>query len=142
MIIAGNLSILFMATMPFVAFFEDVQALNHLLVNTSLFLIIYAFLKHFFYQSKKENKILKEYEKNKTSKYTEENILKNYNLSITEAKVASLMLQDLTHIEIGIKLNSAPKTISKQASDIYKKVSCKNKKELLNIIREQKSNNI
>ena len=139
MIIAGNFSILFLSSMPIVAFFDNIQALNHTLVNISLFLIIYAFLKHFFYQSQKENKILEEYEKNKNSKYSVENILKSYSLSKSETKVALLLLQNLPQHIIADKLHVATGTISKHASNIYKKVECEDIKSFLLTIEERKN---
>ena len=76
--------------------------------------------------------------KNENSKYTDENILKNYYLSESETKVALLLLQDLPHAKIAEKLNLATGTTTKHASNIYKKLNCKDIKSFLKTIKEQK----
>ena len=138
MIIAGNLSIIFMTTMPMVAFFDNVQELNHLLVNISLFLILYAYYKHLYYQNKKRQII--EDGLVKVKKFDLDTFLYSYKFTKSEIELAKLILEKITFREMGERLNNAPNSLTSKASTCYRKIGCANKKEFIEIIERVRIN--
>lgn len=135
MVQSGYLGIIFMATMPIVVFFGDFQVLNNTLVNISFFLALYAYVKHHFYHCKIENDYLLNSGFFNLKKHNPSNVFLNNSINIVltsrELEIAKLISKDLNYYEIGEKMFIAPKTVSKHASNIFKKTECKSKKEFI-----------
>jgi DNA-binding CsgD family transcriptional regulator len=126
MLFSGYIGIIFMASMPIVVFFGDYQIINNTLVNVSFFLAFYAYIIRHFYVSKKENILLKELEKNIRAK----NLLNpfvDFDLTKKENEIASMILQKVTYKVIANEMNISEGTVSKHASNIFKKTNCQKK---------------
>lgn len=130
MVYSGYVGIIFMATMPIVVFFGDYQTINNGLVNISFVITFYAYIKHYLFQSKLEYNLLKE-AGFFGIKEKESSLLEKSGLTGRELTVAYLMLQGLTQDEIAEELVLATKTVSKHASNIYKKTVTDNKRDFL-----------
>lgn len=130
MVYSGYIGIIFMATMPVVVFFGDYQTINNGLVNISFIITFYAYIKHYLFQSKLEYNLLKEAGFFGITE-TKSSLLEKSGLSGRELTVAYLMLKGLTQEEIADELVLATKTVSKHASNIYKKTITDNKKDFL-----------
>ncbi len=67
------------------------------------------------------------------------NFLKNtYQLTNREEEMLNALVTGLSYQEIAQKFNLSEKTISKHASNIFQKTNCKNKKELIALVRSKK----
>lgn len=145
MIYSGYVGIIFMASMPIVVFFGDYQTINNGLVNVSFILTYFAYIKYYLFQSKIEYEMLKKVGFQDTNKKiieerkilieeaneSEKSILLKNGLTSREFDIAYLMLQNLTHEEIATETYITPKTVSKHASNIYKKTNSLNKKDFI-----------
>jgi DNA-binding CsgD family transcriptional regulator len=140
MVYSGYIGIIFMATMPIVVFFGDYQTINNGLVNISFVITFYAYIKHYLFQSKLEYNLLK-----KAGYFgieeKESSMLDQSNLTGRELAVAYLLLKGLTQEEVGEELILATKTVSKHASNIYKKTNTKNIKDFLRKFQGENSSN-
>jgi DNA-binding NarL/FixJ family response regulator len=59
----------------------------------------------------------------------------NYNLTEREQEITNGIVSGFTYKELGESLYISESTVSKHASNIFKKTNCKNKKELIEIIK-------
>lgn len=143
-IVAGNIGIIFIATMPITDYF-GVKNLNLLFVNVSLIVTFYAYMKNYFYQSKLEYdflvKIGFDEQINKSEKEDIKTKFKQYNLTSKELDVALLILQGKSYKEIADHMFLVPKTISKHASNIFKKTNCSKKTEFIEVFSLEKPGN-
>ncbi len=115
--VTGYTGIIFMATMPIVVFFGDFQVLNNSLVNCSFFVSCYA-----FYLSSNYLKAIKI-----TS--TENHIFET--LTKKEKEIAHLLLQQISYKKLAQELFIEYKTVTKHASNIFKKTNCSNLGEFI-----------
>jgi DNA-binding CsgD family transcriptional regulator len=140
MVYSGYIGIIFMASMPIVVFFGDYQTLNNALVNISFVITFYAYIKLYLFQSKLEYNLL-----NKVGFFgieeKESSLLHQSGLSERQLTVAYLMLKGLTQEEIAEELFLVTKTVSKHASNIYKKTNTKNIKDFLRKFKGENSAN-
>ena len=140
MVTSGYIGIIFMATMPVIVFFGDYQSLNIGLVNISFFVVCYAYIKRHIYQSNLEYEMISNIRHQTTNK------LEGfpYYLTPKELEISYLILLDLKYAEIADVLYIAEKTVSKHASNIFKKANCKNKMEYINRFSQEirKINNV
>ncbi len=135
-VFSGYLGIVFMATMPIVVFFGDFQTINIGLVNVSFMLALYAYFKMHLFQSRAEYEVL-----NKIGYFQESEIdkqvvlsvgeLKQYSLTSREMEIALLILKRYTYSKIAEETFITPKTVSKHASNIFKKTDCSNRNEFI-----------
>lgn len=137
MTLSGYLGIIFMSTMPIVVLIGDYQSINIALVNTSFVLSAVAFYKNQLYQSRLEYNALNEigyFSKNKKVELLIPLIEPFLELGLTpkETEISQLLLDDLSYREISEVMFIAEKTVSKHASNIFKKAECSNKKEFMN----------
>lgn len=137
MVYSGYIGIIFMATMPIVVFFGDYQVINNTLVNISFFLAFYAYQNYYIYQCKIENEFLLKsgfFDKTTDSILDHKKLndsLLNYGLSPRELEVAYLMLKKLNYQAISEEMYISSKTVSKHASNIFKKTNCENRREFI-----------
>ena len=140
MIYSGYLGIIFMASMPVVVYFGDYQTINNGLVNISFILSFYAYIKYITFQGKIEHEFLQKSGYTSLYEYCNDKLqpkdnnkksLRNCNLTSRELDIAYLILKELTFEEIASETFISPKTVSKHASNIYKKLNCCNKREFI-----------
>ncbi len=142
-IVAGNIGIVFMATMPVTDYFDENldQELNIFLVNMSLVATFYAYIKNYIYRSKLEYEFLVNIGYNQKSNTTDKEVIrtkfKKYNLTSKELDVALMMLQGKSYKEIADYMFVVPKTVSKHASNIFKKTECSKKSEFISSFSTQ-----
>ncbi|MFK8039118.1 MAG: helix-turn-helix transcriptional regulator [Crocinitomicaceae bacterium] len=138
LILSGNIGIVFMATMPITDIFDRSldQVLNISLVSISLFVTLYAYVKNFLYQSRLEYQFLNKIgfleEANQTD-FSYKKVLLKYNLTARELDVGLLVLEGKTYREIGDHMYVNHKTVSKHASNIFRKTNCANKTEFIEL---------
>ncbi len=136
-ILAGNVGIIFMASMPITDYFDKTrdQAFSIFLINICLIATFFAYIKNYLYQSKLEYEFLKNigYEKaiDSEEKNRIKSMFKDYRLTARELDIAMLMLEGKSYKEIANHMFLVPKTISKHASNIFKKTNCAKKTEFL-----------
>lgn len=113
----------FICTMPISVIFGDLKFINVILVNVAFLLTAYAYLRHYMFQSKIEFEVLKQVGFFESEK-SEEKTIDSYELTSREIEISYLMLQGLSYGEISEDLFITRKTVSKHASNIFKKVGC------------------
>lgn len=140
MIYSGYIGIIFMATMPIVVFFGDYQTLNNGLVNISFIITFYAYTKYYLFQSKVEYNLLKKAgflgikeTTNDELNDLQSELLEKSGLTSRELDIAYLILKNktMTYEDIAQETFITPKTVSKHASNIYKKTESANKKDFI-----------
>lgn len=134
--ILGYIGAVFMSSMPIVVYFGDIQPVKISLINISFLLTAFAFYKNQLYLSRKEYKAL-----NNIGFYAEKAITieapiikdthNEVQLTAKETEVCKLILEELTYQEIGEKMHITKNTVSKHASNIFKKTNCANKKDYI-----------
>ena len=136
---AGYIGIIFMASMPIVVYFGDFQILNNSLVNVSYFLTLYAFLQLISFQVKQKNLqvLATSFVDEKNNSGIQNFFVQRYNLTKRELDVVALILAKKKFTIIAEELNISEKTVSKYASDIYKKTKCANKACLINKFQQK-----
>ncbi len=130
-IATGYLALLSIVFMPIVVAFGDFQVIEQLVVNAGYFVLAVALIRINIYQDLKKEQFLHrlgysdEMEKNKSIA-----ILRYFyglDLSKREIEVANLILDGKSYKQIGKYLFIADKTVSKHASNIFKKTGVKNR---------------
>lgn len=122
----GNLGITFMATMPIVVAFGDFQTINNGLVNISFYLVLYAFYSLLSTQALLDKHLINSSQENCNKVNVTE-----LNLTPRELEVASFILKGLNYTEIGDLMFISNKTVSKHASNIFKKANCSDRNEFI-----------
>ncbi|MCC5923801.1 MAG: helix-turn-helix transcriptional regulator [Crocinitomicaceae bacterium] len=120
---AGKLGITFMATMPIIVAIGDYQLINIGLVNISFILIVISYYTLILLQAKNERDL--------NANFKDEQSLEYYNLTPRELEVASFILKGEKYIEIAQQMFISDKTVSKHASNIFKKVECTSKEDFV-----------
>lgn len=141
LILSGNIGIVFMATMPITDIFDKSlnQVLNISLVCISLLVTFYAYIKNFMYQSRLEYQFLNKIgflEEVDQESFSYKKVLLKYNLTARELDVALLVLEGKTYREIGDHMYVNHKTVSKHASNIFRKTNCSSKTEFLELFTQ------
>jgi DNA-binding CsgD family transcriptional regulator len=144
MIYSGYRGIIFRITMPIVVFFGDDQTINGL-VNISFMITFYAYINDYLFQSKVEYNLLQksgffggnDVKKAGNSmdqeggKDLESSLLEKSGLTSRELDIAYLILKEMMYDEIALETYITSKTVSKHASNIYKKTNSINKKDFI-----------
>jgi DNA-binding CsgD family transcriptional regulator len=142
--LSGYIGIVFMASMPFVVFFGDHQSIKVSLINISFLLSAIAYYKIYLYQGKIEYEVLSDVgffslegkEKDPTKL---NDPFAEFGLTSREIEVLQLILKNLSYSEISENLHIVENTVSKHASNIFKKTKCRSKKELIAKFSEEKT---
>jgi DNA-binding CsgD family transcriptional regulator len=130
--------------MPIVVFFGDDQTINGL-VNISFMITFYAYINDYLFQSKVEYNLLQksgffggnDVKKAGNSmdqeggKDLESSLLEKSGLTSRELDIAYLILKEMMYDEIALETYITSKTVSKHASNIYKKTNSINKKDFI-----------
>ncbi len=131
MAFSGYVGIIFMAMLPISDALDDNQFMTIILVNVSFFLSGWAYLRRYIFQNNVKF-MWSEYSKtNEPLKPLDQilNVLTN-----REIEVAYMIIQeDLTYFNIADKMYVSHKTVSKHASNIFKKAGVKNRKEFMEV---------
>lgn len=123
---AGKLGIAFMATMPMVVLFGDYQLINNGLVNISFFLIWFSYYSLLVVQAKNERE-LNDCKMNKLGLICVTEI----GLTPRELEIATYILKGVSYYDLAEKMFISHKTVSKHASNIFKKAECSNREDFL-----------
>ena len=126
---AGFIGVLLMAALPVESVLGGHQAVEVLTVNTGYFLMARAYIKRHIFSQRMEYLLLKKTNNVELSQSLE--TLKEV-LSSREMEISYyLVLGDHTYAHIADLLNVAPKTISKHASNIFKKTEVQNRLDFI-----------
>ena len=129
-IIAANFGLISLLMLPIIVFFGDNQAIQHSFTNVGFFVMSYAYIKNHVYKQRLENETLS-YLKKSEKEFKRENLLIQYHLTTKEMEIATLILQNHKYKKIADMVYIAEKTVSKHASNIFKKTQVKNKEHFL-----------
>lgn len=138
----GYTSLIFITILPIITLLGDFQEVEHSLVNIAYFVILFQFFGDYFYSVESEYKILNELGFNEnTSKdlktiedlYNDKILqkFKDFKLTPRQREITLFILQGFSYQEISEATYITEGTVTKHASDIFKKVGVKNKEELL-----------
>lgn len=135
---AGFIGVLLIAILPIESVLGGHQGVEVITVNSSYFLMAFAYLKRYIFIEKMDYLLIE-----KNSNLTNENPMDDLNklLSSREKEVAFLMLKNLTHSQIASDMFIEEKTVSKHASNIYKKVGLSGNGKKNQFIQKYGSNN-
>ena len=133
MLISAYCGFLCIALLPVFIILDVPKNINFLLVNFAFFIIYSANYNNRLYQTKLEYFFLQKMGyKNELFSGSKTKILiefKNFGLTSRELDVAFLIAKGKKYNEIAQEIFISPKTVSKHASNIYKKTNTINKKE-------------
>lgn len=124
--IAGKLGIVFMSTMPIVVSIGDYQLINNGLVNVSFFLIWISYYILLVVQAKNEKELNSFNNKRSGKLYVTE-----IGLTPRELEIAAYILKGDNYNDLSEKMYINHKTVSKHASNIFKKAACCNREEFI-----------
>lgn len=136
--LSGYIGAMFMSSMPIVVYFGDIQPVKTGLINISFLLTAFAYYKNQLYLSRMEYMTL-----NSLGFYAEKeksflnNAIIDAQLTAREIEVSNFILKELTYEEIGEMLHISTNTVSKHASNIYKKLNCSSKQEFIDCYKER-----
>lgn len=139
---AGNFSIIFMVGLPVTTAIGDYQVIEVLLVNTSFVIITLAYLKRHIYLGRLEEELIQKFKAKNISAKEKTEINKEYDSDVNgnivdlmqiltdrEKELVTLLLdKEMSYQDISDKLFIARGTVSKHASNIYKKAKVKDRK--------------
>ena len=134
MVRAGYVGILFVASMPVSVFFDDMKYFNVMIVNVAYIITCYAYFLRHRHELKLEAEFLSssgyfDQQRNGTVQYTDDITL--YNLTARELEMAKLIGTGKIYKLIAEEVHITPKTVSKHASNIFKKTECSDREEFL-----------
>lgn len=128
MFYASYLGILCMCLFPICVAFGDYQNIEGIIVNASLMFAFFAYTKRHIYQSRRGFKNLSsEFGGKEIDLIKLKAVLTSRELEV----VVMLFNEDYSYKDISNELFIAPKTVSKHASNIFKKTKTKNRKDFL-----------
>ena len=114
-------AIVLMAANPLISVATGYYDLNLSLINILFLLTVGAYMYRLVLEQREENEAL-----TRIGFFTDPRSIFAYELSERQLVVASMILRDVPFAVIADKLNIAPNTVSKHASDIYKKTNTVN----------------
>lgn len=127
-IISANIGVFSLLTLPIILFFGDYQFIEQPIVNFGYFIMLNAFIKNQIYIQQNNYKLLGDLQKFKLNSLNE-NIFESYDLTTKEKEIASFIVEGYKYKEIANLIFITEKTVSKHASNIFKKVSVKNRSD-------------
>lgn len=128
-VISANVGVFSLLMLPIIISFGDYQYIEQPLVNLGYFVMLNAYLKNQIYNQRKNNLIINELSKNSSETTSIETLFNNFQLTTKEKEIASLILEGHKYKEIADLVFITDKTVSKHASNIFKKTAVKNRKE-------------
>lgn len=142
MFYSSYFGILCMCLFPVCVAFGDYQNIEGTIVNSSLFFVFFAYVKRHIYQSKIESQgLIDNLPSNNEEKRYDINRLKSI-LTPREMEVVFMLFNEsYTYSDIANEMFINSKTVSKHASNIFKKTKTKNRKDFLETL-ELKSQQI
>lgn len=133
-LLTGYLGIVFVSAMTISVAFDDLNYVNIILTNIGLLFTSWAYFMKHFYQVKIEREWLEKMgimsPKGAIVPF-ESTPQHQYGLTPRELEIVTLVVKGLKYEEIAEELFIAPKTVSKHASNVFKKCNVKNKEQLM-----------
>ncbi|MBC8756890.1 helix-turn-helix transcriptional regulator [Kordia sp. YSTF-M3] len=127
-VISANFGIISFLMLPLMVFIGDYQHIEQPLVNFGFFIMAFAYIKNHIYQRKREAYLLIEL-KNKLKEDKTKEMLSQFRLTNKEFEIATHILEGYLYKDIGEMLFITEKTVSKHASNIFKKIEVTNRKD-------------
>ena len=141
MVIFGYIGMILISSLPIIVYMGDYHVVNIIVVNLSFFVIFYAYIQNHLFQARTEYELLtnmgyfkKKEPEEKKSLCPE--IFKRYNLTTREIEIAFRILSGIRYKDIAEEMFIAPKTVSKHASNIFKKTDCQNRVMFMDVFSE------
>jgi len=136
-ILAGSVGLLIISLIPVLYCFENFgyTSLSMFFINLALIIIGISYFKNYFHQAKMEydflNKVGYDPDEDLYEKEMINNMFDAYHLTARELDVAKMILQGKSYNEIAELTGLVPKTVSKHASNIFKKTKNSKKAEFV-----------
>ncbi len=124
-IISANLGVFSLLMLPVIVSIGDYQHIEQPLVNFGYFAMLNVYIKNQIYQQRKNNKLLNNLMSSKNR--SPDTYFNTYNLTTKEKEIASLILEGYKYKEIADLVFITEKTVSKHASNIFKKAGVNNR---------------
>jgi len=126
---------LVIASVPFSYALGEYRILDSIIVNIAFFMSFFAYMRYHLFQSRIEEELLGRIQ-GLYGHSMEENLnfsisFLNSSLTPRERDIAMLIIEGLSYLEIAEVSNIARKTVSKHASNIFKKMQCKDREEFM-----------
>ena len=138
-IIGGYVALLSICILPLIVYMGDYQILEQSVVNAGYFWLTIVLTKQKIHQSLKRIEFLKKIGYLQIEGANNENALQTSNVlsfSQREIEIANYILDGKSYLEIAENLFIAKGTVSKHASNIYKKARVSNRTEFLKQFRK------
>lgn len=135
-LLIGYLGIIFVSSMTVSVAFDDLKYVNVILANIGLFFTMCAYFMKHFYQVRKEREWLERFGviSEKGQILNSESIsMQDFGLTPREIEITQLILEGLKYDDLAEELFISPKTVSKHASNIFRKCDVKNKEGLISL---------
>jgi DNA-binding CsgD family transcriptional regulator len=127
-VISANFGVISFLMLPLMVFIGDYQYLEQPLVNLGFFIMTFAYIKNHIYQRKLETGLLlnlkEELEQDKIKSLTSK-----YCLTSKEIEITKFILEGYLYKDIANMIFITDKTVSKHASNIFKKANVTNRKD-------------
>jgi len=133
-VLAFVISILILLIFPITQFFVKNHIIEQTLINFGFFSISLIYFENYINQSKSEFEIISNLEIDTSFLKIDSLFIKN-GLTKKEVEISKFILKDYKYSEIGNKLYITSKTVSKHASNIFKKFDVKKKEDFINLLR-------
>jgi len=133
-IISANFGIISFLMLPLMVFIGDYQHIEQPLVNFGFFVMTFAYIKNHIYQRKRDVELLLKL-KNKSNVDEVKEVISKFRLTNKEFEIAILILKGYLYKDIADMLFITDKTVSKHASNIFKKANVSNRKDFQEITK-------
>ncbi len=129
-IISANIGVFSLLTLPIIVFIGDYQYIEQPLVNLGYFVMLNVYIKNQIRLQRANQEIISNYYKTEEQKQP----LDTFNLTTKEKEVATLILKNYKYKDIAELMFITEKTVSKHASNIFKKANVSNRNDFKNKI--------
>lgn len=129
-IISANIGVFSLLTLPIIVFIGDYQYIEQPLVNLGYFVMLNVYIKNQIRLQRANQEIISNYYKTEEQKQP----LDTFNLTTKEKEVAALILKNYKYKDIAELMFITEKTVSKHASNIFKKTNVSNRNDFKNKI--------
>ncbi|CAL2105458.1 putative Regulatory LuxR family protein [Tenacibaculum sp. 190524A02b] len=127
-IIAANFGVISILMLPILISIGDYQYIEQPVVNLGYFVMLFIYIKDQIYTQRVNNDLLNNLIEYKNEVQTK-NKFQTINLTSKETEIAGFILQDYKYKEIADCIFITEKTVSKHASNIFKKANVGNRIE-------------
>lgn len=138
-IIGGYVALLSVCILPIIVYLGDFQTIEHTIVNAGYFWLTLVLTKQKIHQSQKRMEFLKKIGYLQIEGVNNDRAISTFNnlsFSQREIEIANYILDGVSYANISETLYIAKGTVSKHASNIYKKARVSNRQEFIDQFKQ------